>query len=125
RLLRQLGREDEALQWIDAAERLHQQRIARFPEASYGHALGHYLEYGDDPQQVLQVAQQACQARQDSATTVGLAEALAAAGQPEVALVLLDEGAAAGLDTPAMHLLAMKLCREQGNEAQADMHRDA
>ncbi len=43
------GRDVEALRWIARAERIYQDRLERYPEATWGHALKHYLELGDAP----------------------------------------------------------------------------
>ncbi|MCB1217082.1 hypothetical protein KDL44_06800 [bacterium] len=125
RLLRQLGRDEEARRWIALSSRIHMQRISEFPEASYGHALGHYLEFGEDPQRVLQIARTAYAARQDAATSVGLAQALLAAGQPQVALQLLEQCFAAGLDNLPAHLLAMQLYAEAGDQEAEALQRKA
>jgi tetratricopeptide (TPR) repeat protein len=47
RICRTRGDEKRARRWIVAARRNYEQRLARFPEASWGHALRHFLEFGD------------------------------------------------------------------------------
>ncbi|HZL85852.1 MAG TPA: hypothetical protein VFD07_10800 [Candidatus Krumholzibacteria bacterium] len=47
RIHRARGDEKGAEQWIHAARRIHDQRLARFPEAASGHALEHYIDFGD------------------------------------------------------------------------------
>lgn len=41
------GRKDEAQIWVARAEKIYQDRLKRFPEATWGHALRHYLDLGD------------------------------------------------------------------------------
>jgi len=40
-------REREAGVWVARAERIYRDRLQRFPEATWGHALRHYLDLGD------------------------------------------------------------------------------
>ncbi len=46
RLLRAEGKAREAERWQLAARTIYEQRLAQFPEATWGHALRHYLEFG-------------------------------------------------------------------------------
>jgi tetratricopeptide (TPR) repeat protein len=50
------GREAESRTLIARAERIHMDRLAQFPEAAYGHALGHCLDHGRDPAFTLDLA---------------------------------------------------------------------
>lgn len=51
------ARGDEAASraWVAKAERIHREHMARFPEASWGHALGHFLDFGS-PAEALDLA---------------------------------------------------------------------
>ncbi|MEK7316804.1 MAG: hypothetical protein AAB011_11515 [Candidatus Eisenbacteria bacterium] len=47
RIEREKGRESETRKWISRSERIYRDRLKRFPEATWGHALRHYLDLGD------------------------------------------------------------------------------
>ena len=47
RLHRDRGEEVAAQNWVREARSIHEQRLALFPEAASGHALDHYLDFGD------------------------------------------------------------------------------
>jgi tetratricopeptide (TPR) repeat protein len=55
-VLSELGRDAEAKHWVKLADRLFATRLQAYPEASYGHALEHFLEYGE-PEDALELAQ--------------------------------------------------------------------
>jgi tetratricopeptide (TPR) repeat protein len=46
---RDAGNLDAAHEWARRAETIYERRLAMFPEATGGHALEHYLEFGSDP----------------------------------------------------------------------------
>ncbi len=46
------GEETEAERWIQESRRIHMRRMALFPEAAWGHALDHFLDFGAGEQAV-------------------------------------------------------------------------
>ncbi|HWN81036.1 MAG TPA: hypothetical protein VNM87_02965, partial [Candidatus Udaeobacter sp.] len=56
----QLAKGDSAAAqpWIDRAEKIYTDRLARFPEASAGHALDHFLEFEPDAGRLIRLAEE-------------------------------------------------------------------
>lgn len=85
------GDEQGAMAWAGRAEVLHRARMARFPEASWGHALGHFLEFGS-PAEALDLAQRNFELRPNAEARELLAEAYRRAGRQAAAERLLAGG---------------------------------
>ena len=77
------------------AEGLWRQRIALFPEAAYGHAVTHYLYFGD-PKVALDLAERNYRARPYAPSATVLATALLANGRAPDALRVLKPVLASG-----------------------------
>lgn len=90
RIHRARGDETGAMAWAGRAEALHRERMARFPEASWGHALGHFLEFGS-PAEALDLAQLNFHLRPNAEARESLAEAYRRAGRESAAARLLAE----------------------------------
>jgi Xaa-Pro aminopeptidase len=84
RLLRARGEEARAQAWIAAARRVHEQRLALFPEASWGHALGHFLDFGE-PEIAVTLAEMNWRLRPNREAAQLLEAAYARAGRPRPA----------------------------------------
>ena len=67
------GRDDEAQDLLRLADETWEQRLARFPEAAYGHAVGHYQI--TDPDRAVHLAEQQVQAQPSAASRTQLADA--------------------------------------------------
>ena len=89
-LRRERGEEGAAKTLIAQAEAAHRARMALAPEAAMGHALEHWLQFGEDPQETLAMAEANYAARPGGAATVQLATALLAAGRAGDAQGLID-----------------------------------
>ena len=68
------GDEASGRTWVARAEAVHRQRMVRFPEASWGHALGHFLEFGS-PSEALDLARRNHEIRPNAEAKALLAEA--------------------------------------------------
>lgn len=79
--LAELTERDESSSWQRRSRAAYEARLARFPEASYGHALGHFLEHGDAPARALELAEANAKLRPNGQAQTLLAQALLAAGR--------------------------------------------
>ncbi|MEM7736445.1 MAG: tetratricopeptide repeat protein [Deinococcota bacterium] len=85
------GNTTEAESLRQQARAVYEQQLVRFPEASYGHALGHFLDLADDPDRTLELAQANYSLRPYGESALLLAQAHLLAGQPEQAQLLVDD----------------------------------
>ncbi len=81
RLHRTLGEAALSEAWIQSARRIHEQRLALFPEASWGHALRHFLDFGP-PEIAVMLAEKNWQLRPNGEARALLEAAYARAGSP-------------------------------------------
>ncbi len=80
RIHRERGDEKGTAEWAGRAEIAHRARMARFPEASWGHALGHFLDFGS-PAEALDLAERNWRLRPNAEAREALAEAYRRAGR--------------------------------------------
>jgi len=73
-ILAETGREEESKQWVDKATTRFEEQLKLYPEASYGHALGHYLDFGP-PERALELAEKNHKLRPNVAAKILLAQA--------------------------------------------------
>jgi len=95
----QAGRDAEARALAARARPIYEQRLAGFPEAAAGHALGHFMRDAADAKLALALAQRNHAARPGGEAVVELAKAWLLAGQPRKAVPLLQAELARGWDT--------------------------
>ncbi|MBX7079263.1 MAG: tetratricopeptide repeat protein [Nannocystaceae bacterium] len=119
-ILREQGRTDEAAQSIARARTRYEAQLRQYPEAAYGHALEHYLEFGDDPAFTLELAQKNHALRPGPDAKRLLARALLGAGQAAAAVRVIDEALATGWTTADLHVTAAQAHRAAGDTAAAD-----
>ena len=120
---RDRGETDAAQRWIARAREGWEARLAMFPEAAYGHALDHWLDFEDDPARAVSIARANAQARPGGEAQVKLAQAYLAAGRADAAAELM----ARVLDTPwrtaELHAVASETYAALGDAARAGEHR--
>ncbi len=75
-----LGREDEARVMVRRAREAYDRRLARYPEATWGHALGHWETYGD-PAEHVAMAEANFRNRPNGEAAIGLIRALHRVGR--------------------------------------------
>jgi Tfp pilus assembly protein PilF len=75
------GRPAEARPWIDRARQIYEAQLDRFPEAAYGHALAHFLDFGSDPARVVELAESNHRTRPNAEAKISLARAYLKAGR--------------------------------------------
>ena len=94
-ILADTDRAEESKQWIDKATERYEEQLELYPEASYGHALGHFLDFGP-PQRALELAEKNHELRPNVAAKILLAHAQLAMEKVDDAKKTID----AALDTP-------------------------
>jgi tetratricopeptide (TPR) repeat protein len=78
---------------VEQAAAIYETELERFPEASYGHALGHYLEFGP-PARALELAEANHTLRPAVEAKLGLAEARLGVADVAGAKAIIDEALA-------------------------------
>lgn len=104
--------------WVQKADAVYQQRLLAFPEASYGHALDHYLLFGS-AQQALELAQKNHALRPNGAAQLQLAKALLRAKQLPESLQVIRTALASGWNTAELHQTAALVFSAAGLQAPA------
>ena len=116
------GDVDQARRWRDRAGAIWRQRLAEFPEASYGHALDHCAARGDR-RCALDLARRNHQARPYGDAKVALADALLGNGQTDPALALIETVLASPWRTAELHHVASRVYAAAGNPPAAAAQR--
>lgn len=118
RLLRERGDEAGAAAWIARARALYEQRLAQLPEASYGHGLDHYLQFGTAAE-ALALARRNHALRPNGESQTKLINALLHAGEPREALALARRALASGWRSAELHSAAAHAYAANGLAAEA------
>ena len=84
------GDEARASAWIAEADRIYAARLERFPEATYGHALDHFLRFERDPAKVVALAERNRDLRPGGEAQVRLARAYLKAGRHADARAVIE-----------------------------------
>lgn len=119
-LLLEEGKPDEAKGYIAQADARYRELMAKFPEAAYGHALEHYLEFGDDPAFVVDLAQKNHALRPNADAKILLAQAYLKAERVPDAKTTIDQALATPWNTADLHATAAKVYRASGDATKAD-----
>lgn len=102
------GKSDEAEAMVARARDAYEARLTQFPEATWGHALDHWMTWGD-PQEALEMAQKNAANRPNGEAKLALAEALHRVGRTDEARAVLAEVKASRYRSPAVAELAAEL----------------
>ncbi|NVB36698.1 hypothetical protein G6O69_02565 [Pseudenhygromyxa sp. WMMC2535] len=108
----------EADALIERAGQTFAAELERYPEASYGHALGHYLEFGP-ADRALELAEANHRLRPGVPAKIALAEARLASEDPEGARAVIDEALATGWSSAALSWTAAEVYAALEDEARA------
>jgi tetratricopeptide (TPR) repeat protein len=122
RLLREGPAPESATEWIKRAETIYRERLKAFPEASVGHAVDHFLQFGR-PAEALALARRNAELRPYGDAQIALAAALFRAGQAAAAAELIARVEASGWNTAQMHATAAQINAGLGYGAAADAQR--
>lgn len=91
--------------WADRAGAAWERRLVQFPEAAYGHAVEHYLAFGE-PARALDLAQRDYAARPYGGAAVALAWAWLANNRPAEALRAVEPALASAWVSSDQHIVA-------------------
>ncbi|MEO8385632.1 MAG: hypothetical protein ABI583_10340 [Betaproteobacteria bacterium] len=120
RLLREGTSPEAANGWIERAESIYRERLKRFPEASVGHAVDHFLQFGT-PTEALALAQKNATLRPYGVAQIALAAALFRAGQAGAAADCIARVEASGWNTAQLHAIAAQINAGLGRASVADL----
>lgn len=122
RLLREGATPASATEWIKRAETIYRARLKLFPEASVGHAVDHFLQFGT-PAEALALARRNAELRPYGDAQIALAAALFRAGQAGAAAECIARVEASGWNTAQLHAIAAQINAALGRNAAADAQR--
>jgi hypothetical protein len=122
RLLREGAAPASATEWIKRAETIYRARLKLFPEASVGHAVDHFLQFGT-PAEALALARRNTELRPYGDAQIALAAALFRAGQAGAAAECIARVEASGWNTAQLHAIAAQVNAALGRNAAADAQR--
>ncbi|MCA9707747.1 MAG: tetratricopeptide repeat protein, partial [Myxococcales bacterium] len=116
-IARDAGDEAEAARWIARARAKYEAQLERYPEAAYGHALEHFLEFGEDPARTVELAERNHALRPNADAKRLLAEAYLAAGRTEDARATIEQALATPMRSADLHATAAAVYAAAGDEA--------
>jgi len=122
RLLREGKTPEAATEWIKRAAAIHRERLKSFPEASVGHAVDHFLQFGT-PAEALALAHRNAELRPFGDAQIALAAALFRAGRAGAAADLIARVEESGWNTAQLHAIAAQINAGLGRRAEADAQR--
>lgn len=108
--------------WSDRAGAIWERRLQQIPEAAWGHAVEHYLAFGD-PARALDLARRDYAARPYGASAVALAWAEIAADRPAQALRILEPVMAGRYVSADVYVAAAQAQRLLGRDPEAEAAR--
>ncbi|MCA9691674.1 MAG: hypothetical protein R3A51_18580 [Nannocystaceae bacterium] len=117
-ILLERGEEREGQLMVARARAAYDAMLARYPEAAYGHALEHFLEFGSQ-ERALTLARENHALRPGADAKILLAQALLGAGEVKEARARIDEALASPIRTADLHRTAAAVARAEGDETGA------
>ncbi len=113
------GQDEEAKAYVARARKRYEEQMAKYPEAAYGHALGHYIEFGDDPAFVLELAKKNYALRPNLEAAVMLAQAQLKAGDAKAAAKALAPTLKSDFKAAELYVTAAEVQAKLGKDKQA------
>ncbi len=120
---RAAGRSEAAAPLISRADAIYEAQLARFPEAAYGHALEHFLEFGADRARTVALAEANHHTRPNAEAKISLARAYLQAERKDDARKRIDEALATPWNTADLHATAAEVLAAVGDAAAASEQR--
>ena len=117
------GRTEDAERLITKAGEIYEAQLLRFPQAAYGHALDHFLEFGEDPARTLAIAEANHRTRPNAEAKISLARAYLEAGRVDAAQAVLAEALATPWNTADLHAAAAEVYTAADDVTAADRAR--
>jgi tetratricopeptide (TPR) repeat protein len=124
-ILRAEGKEDEAKEYIAKAQAKYEAQLKQYPEAAYGHALGHYLEFGEDVKFTVDLAEKNHKVRPNGEAKTLLAQAYLLAKEPKKAKKVIEEALKTPFSTADLHATAVEVYETLGEADKAKAQREA
>jgi tetratricopeptide (TPR) repeat protein len=122
-LLQAAGDQAGAKAQLDQASAVYEAQLKQFPEASYGHALAHYLDFGP-PARALELAEANHTLRPGVPAKIALAEARLGVGDVAGAQVIIDEALATSWVSANLSWVGSLVYAQVGDDARAKQLRD-
>lgn len=116
---RAAGREDEARALLARARTAYEAQLARYPEAAYGHALAHFLDFGEDPARAVELAEANHRTRPNAEAKISLARAYLKAGRTADARATIEAALATPWNTADLHATAAEIFAAAGDPTRA------
>lgn len=117
-VLKDTDRDDEAQEWISRATARYEEQMTLYPEAAYGHALGHFLDFGP-PQRALELARKNHTVRPNVEAKMLLAQAELAMNNVDAAKAMIDVAVATPWSTADLHYTAYEVYEATGDKDKA------
>jgi tetratricopeptide (TPR) repeat protein len=117
-LLAEAGDAEGSAALVEQATGIYEAELKRFPEASYGHALDHYLEFGP-PARALELAEANHRLRPHVEAKLGLAQARLGVGDVAGAKAIVDEALATDYISADLFWVASQVYAAHGDTSQA------
>jgi tetratricopeptide (TPR) repeat protein len=117
-LLARAGDEAGSKAAIEAATKIFEAELLRFPEASYGHALDHYLEFGP-PERALELATKNYELRPGVPAMIALAQARLGVDDVVGARAMIDQALATTWVSAELSWVASQIYTRSGEAERA------
>ncbi len=105
------------------ARAIYEKQLAQFPEAAAGHALEHFLEFGDDPKRTVTIAEANHKTRPNAQAKILLAQAYLAAKRLEDARDIIIQALKTPWRSADLHDTAADVYTELGDTIKAAAQR--
>lgn len=107
------GDAEAASQWAARARGIYEAQLARFPEAAYGHALDHFLDFGE-PARAVELAEANHRTRPNAEAKLSLARAYLKAGRVADARAAVEDALKTRWNTADLHAIASEVLAAAG-----------
>ncbi len=122
-ILQERGDAAGARAMITRARAAYEGQLARYPEAAYGHALDHFLEFGEDPARTVALAEANHTLRPNAEAKEALALAYLGAGRAADARRVIEEALATPFVSASLHMAASEVYGALADTERADQQR--
>ena len=117
------GNKAEAKMWLQKSKAIFEQQLTQFPEASYGHALGHFLEFTNDANRLMELAEANHTLRPNGEAQTLLAQAYFKSGHFEDARDILEITFASPWRSAELHATAAFVFEAMDNLERSKLER--
>ena len=119
-ILRDEGKSEESNAFVARARERYEALLAMYPEAAYGHALDHYLEFGEDVAFVVDLAEKNHALRPNAEAKILLTHAYLKAERAKDAQRVIEEALGTPWSSADLHEAAAAVYTTLGDTANAD-----